>query len=476
LANEFKSENVVLFIGSGLSNNANLPTWSHLLEQLKQQLLDLNEGADTFYNDLDPIQKAQFLYEKSSKNAITNEIKEIFDRSTKYSEIHKILVTLPTKTIITTNWDHLIEKYFETEAKTNINVIWKDDQISIKTNPQKLIKMHGDLQDPSSIVFSENDYFDLLNKKTLLKDYISTIIATSTILFIGYSFSDFDFKFIFNHVGNKLGPMYKKSYIFLPNGSDFQTEYMKGRKLTPIIYKNKNNNNNAATKAFFDDLSSEVAITALNPIDRLLIVNRETKAMLPKANNLKLRNQSNLGPLSTPEKPKNKLLFGNEQITELEIEIANSWKQLIGGGAHAKCVVCLDKNWILDRNEPEDGLQRLNTLKKNIEKYGEKIEIVDTGMPITINIGIHGEECYIESKKVGHRVKSYNRLTVLRKPYQVSAAIADFDQSFKEIKKSNVMAAKTLFSDIGNGDTEILKQYIFNKIEESINFIRENIK
>jgi len=121
---------VVLFIGSGLSNNANLPNWELLLDQLKQQLVDLNEEANIFYNHLDPFQKAQFLYDKSGKIAIINEIKEIFDRSAQFSEIHKILVTLPIRTIITTNWDNLIEKYFETEAKMNISTIWKDDQIS----------------------------------------------------------------------------------------------------------------------------------------------------------------------------------------------------------------------------------------------------------------------------------------------------------------------------------------------------------
>jgi hypothetical protein len=253
LINEFKSEDVVLFIGSGLSNNANLPNWELLLDQLKQQLVDLNDEANNFYNHLDPFQKAQFLYDKSGKIAIINEIKEIFDRSAQFSEIHKILVTLPIRTIITTNWDNLIEKYFETEAKMNISTIWKDDQISMKKNQQKLIKMHGDLQDPESIVFSEDDYFTFLNSQNLLKEYLSTIIATSTILFIGYSFSDFDFKFIFSYVRNKLGKLHKNSYIFLPNSEYSPAKYIEKRGLMPIIYKN--NDYKTATKSFFNDLS-----------------------------------------------------------------------------------------------------------------------------------------------------------------------------------------------------------------------------
>jgi len=258
------------------------------------------------------------------------------------------------------------------------------------------------------------------------------------------------------------------SYLIV---EDSPAKYIEKRGLKPIIYKN--NDYKTATKSFFNDLSSEVSITALNPIDRLLIVNRETKAMLSKANNLILRNQSNLGPLSTPETPINKLLFGNQEITELEVEIADSWKQLISKGANAKCIICLNKNWILDRNGSIDGLQRLETLKQNLKKYCEKIEIVDIGIPITNNIGIHGKECCIESKKLGYRVKSYNKLIVLRKSYQVNAAIDDFDKTFEEIRKYNILTAKELFPDFKGEEKEILKKYIIYRIDESINFLRE---
>ena len=472
LINEFKSENVILFIGSGLSNNAGLPTWSQLLELLRQQLVDLDEEGDKFYTDLDPNQKAQFLYDKSNKTAIIDEINEIFERSMEDSVIHKILVTLPVKTIITTNWDCLIEKYFADEPGINITPIWKNDQISMKINQQKLIKMHGDLQDPKSIIFSEDDYLDFLNDQSLLKEYISTIIATSTILFIGYSFSDFDFKLIFNYVRNRLQILKKPAYIFLPNGSDFHYQYLKERKLTPFIFRSVNHK--AATEEFFNDLSLKVSIVALNPIDRLLIVDRETKAMLLKTDNLLLRNQSNLGPLSTPEKPKNESLFGDKEVTKLEIEIAKSWKKLIFKGAHAKCIICLNKNWILDINGTKDGLQRLETLKENIDRCGKSIEIVDIGMPITSNIGIHGKECCIESKKIGHRVKSYNKLMVFRKSNQINDAIDDFDKSYDETRKYNILMAKSLFTDIEDDDEKILKKYIFYKIEEAMNFLRKN--
>ena len=471
LINEFNSENVVLFIGSGLSYNANLPTWSNLQEQLNQQLMDLDDGTFKIYSSLDPLQKAQFLYDKSGKIAVINEIKKIFDRSVQESEIHKILATLPIKTIITTNWDELIEKCFEKYGKINIDTIWKDDQLSMGSNQVKLIKMHGTVQDPSSIVFSEDDYYNFLYTQTLLNQYILTIVATSTILFIGYSFSDFDFKLIFNYIRKKIGLMNKKPYIFLPNSNDFQINYLSKRGLKPIVFKDKDHK--TATKSFFNELSSKVSIISIDAIDRLSILYREGTSILSKANsNLIIRNQSNLGPLSTPEIPKNPSLYGSNELTDLEIKCTQNWKQLIVKGGSAKCIACLEKNWILERYKPEDGLQRLQTLKENLIKYGENIEIVDIGIPITSNIEIYGKEICLESIKLGYRVKSYNKLKVFRKSDEINNAIENFDNNFEEIKKHNIKAAKELFPK----SKSLLKDYIFFKIDGSINAFQGLIK
>jgi len=159
LLNEFKSENVVLFVGSGVSRNAGLPTWTSLLADLGTRFLDGRKEIE-FFGGLDPRQQAQWLYHKGGKQAVVAAITDIFSRNGKESAVHMLLVTLPLRALITSNWDMLLEEYFTRHGKGRLKSIWNDEHVSMGNVSNVLIKIHGTIEDPGSVVFAEQDYYD----------------------------------------------------------------------------------------------------------------------------------------------------------------------------------------------------------------------------------------------------------------------------------------------------------------------------
>ncbi|MCI5150410.1 MAG: hypothetical protein D3916_13665, partial [Candidatus Electrothrix sp. MAN1_4] len=130
LINNFKKNNVILFVGAGISINSGLPSWRYLLELLGKRFLSDTDERYDFYNSCDLLEKSQYLYDISDRISVLNEIKDIFS-STENNlnlDIQDKISSLPINTIITTNWDNLIEKSFEKRELT-YNKIWKDNQI-----------------------------------------------------------------------------------------------------------------------------------------------------------------------------------------------------------------------------------------------------------------------------------------------------------------------------------------------------------
>jgi NAD-dependent SIR2 family protein deacetylase len=171
LLDEFKSHRVILFVGSGLSVNAGLPLWRDLLNRLKDSLR-LNRTEEAFFTGLDPPRQAQYMYDARGKPEVIQAIRDIFQRAERPSPpspIHSTITTLPINTIVTSNWDQLLERQFAHDH-ISLDTIWRDTQLSTTTTRKTLIKMHGTIEDPDSIVFSEDDYYRFAN--TISKDAV----------------------------------------------------------------------------------------------------------------------------------------------------------------------------------------------------------------------------------------------------------------------------------------------------------------
>jgi hypothetical protein len=89
-----------------------------------------------------------------------------------------------------------------------------EDQLSITTieHGTTLLKIHGDLNHPSRLIATEEDYDTFLEKYPLLSTYIANLLISRTPLFIGYSLEDPDFRQIWQVIGSRLGKLRRTAY------------------------------------------------------------------------------------------------------------------------------------------------------------------------------------------------------------------------------------------------------------------------
>lgn len=471
LINEFKKNNVVLFVGAGISINYGLPSWSSLLDSLGKRFLSQNNDRYKFYQSCNYQEKAQYLYDISDKITVINNINEIFSFSldVNNNSIHEIITSLPINNIITTNWDNLIENAFD---KKNIPTtkIWKDGQISSSNfGGKNIIKLHGTIEDPNSIIFSEEDYQDSFNNNPLLKNYLSTVLARSTILMIGYSYSDINFKTVHNFVNKSLGKNSKKIYILLLNSSDNRLHYLEKRGLLCINYNTTSPQ--LSISNFFDNLYDSVSDYADTSLERLKILKRENEEILNCHNTMVLRNMAALGPLGTPDKTQIKDLFGENTL--LEIACAKNWRSILDKeGSKAKLILCLNEVKAKAVYSQEGYIERIESIIHFLKKYKEKIEVVDSGSPLIMsNFDIYGNVVFLENIKTNINNLGYSCLKVHREQIVIQRNINIFDAMFESIKELNLIDAKKL-QHSHYDDTEL----IYNLIITRLNGILEEIK
>ena len=202
-----KNNQLALFIGAGVSINSGMPSWQNAVETIGKRL-GIEQVANT-----DFLKIPQYYYNANGKQAYNSLMQEIFKYRVELpiSSIHKKLLKFNAQTIITTNYDKLIERASEEKGEIR-HIICQDSDIPYIKNNKQLIKMHGDF-DHDNFVLKEDDYLNYSSNFKLIENYVRSIIGSKVILFVGYSFNDPDLKQIFSWVKNILGKDMRKAYL-----------------------------------------------------------------------------------------------------------------------------------------------------------------------------------------------------------------------------------------------------------------------
>lgn len=137
---------------------------------------------------------------------------------------HVVLADLNLPIYITTNYDEFMEATLKSKGKmpvsefcrwssflkkqTNIKSVF--EKIDYKPSKEKplVFHLHGHINHPRSMVLTETDYLDFLinlSKEEILPHQISLALNSTSLLFVGYSLRDINFRFIFRSLMQLLG-------------------------------------------------------------------------------------------------------------------------------------------------------------------------------------------------------------------------------------------------------------------------------
>ncbi len=227
-----KSDKLVAFIGSGVSNNSGVPFWGELIRSIK-------EKVDIPSYEKDFLIIPQLFYNEVGESQYNESLKEILKhKKTSPNAIHQELLKLKPIHIITTNYDDLIEQSILKSYKS-YSIIKKDTDLPTANTSNYLIKMHGDF-DESNMVLKEDDYLNYSNDFPLIENFVKGIFSSYTVLFIGFSFSDLNLKYILERVRSTLKSDFKPAILFtdetIEEASVQKLNYFKNRGIQILNY------------------------------------------------------------------------------------------------------------------------------------------------------------------------------------------------------------------------------------------------
>ncbi|XYJ12665.1 SIR2 family protein [Telluria sp. B2] len=200
LVERFASGNGTIFVGAGISSGSGMPLWSELIDPLRRQL---GKGIDPCMSYLEVADLYETLYGRSE---LENHLRKMLgDVRFQLTRVHELIVCLPVQRIYTTNFDDLLEQASHRQGM-NRTVIANASQVGLSDNSKlSIVKLHGDLNDSSSLVFTAGDYYSYFTRNPAVADLLKVELQTRTVLFLGYSFSDIDLGMILGKVASQSG-------------------------------------------------------------------------------------------------------------------------------------------------------------------------------------------------------------------------------------------------------------------------------
>jgi hypothetical protein len=200
----FSASRPLIVVGSGPSCEIGLPGWKSLADTLLERLrldhtLDIEAAEEAFAREEYPTVFGNAV-KSAGKDAVYEFCKETLRDNGRTGDLYSLLVRLPARGFITTNFDSILKRHFLAEGSAVLEFLnTPEDLASIDFDTvRSILKIHGDFDHPEFLILTDRQYREILHdgKFLTLREFIKAYLQTSRIVFIGYSLKDPDFNFL----------------------------------------------------------------------------------------------------------------------------------------------------------------------------------------------------------------------------------------------------------------------------------------
>jgi hypothetical protein len=222
LIGAIRKRQAILFAGAGVSMTVGLPSWQTLIEHIAEELdVDLSGFSES---DINYLTLAEFY---RIRQGSIGPLRSWMDRNwtiqedkLKASRVHELICRLDFPIVYTTNFDRNLETAFDLHGRDYVKIVNAKDIARIQEGLPQIVKYHGDFDDDKSIVLAETDYLDRLSFESPLDIKFRSDALGKTILFIGYSMTDLNIRFLMHRLWQTWnGSGYERdrppSYVFM---------------------------------------------------------------------------------------------------------------------------------------------------------------------------------------------------------------------------------------------------------------------
>jgi SIR2-like protein/TIR domain-containing protein len=235
LVDAVRTARCILFVGAGLSaqvsrsDGSPLPSWSALLLEFLDWAISRQAR---FWGDPEDIRAmiqkgnllmaAQELQDRLGTATLGEFLDRVFrDRTVLPSSAHRMLPRILFRAVLTTNYDSLIEGAYSIENGGSLPPVWTQEDLSFRPSPLRgsdffLFKIHGHLDRPNSVVLGSRDYQDLLFRTPGYRQFLETLFATHTVLFVGFGGSDPNLEGVLDRLASIYSRTLDRHFILFP--------------------------------------------------------------------------------------------------------------------------------------------------------------------------------------------------------------------------------------------------------------------
>ncbi|NOJ69854.1 SIR2 family NAD-dependent protein deacylase [Paenibacillus alvei] len=231
LIEEIAYRRCVIFIGSGISATAKSDdgrspkTWGAFLDGVKP-LIRPHTYPETigFINKMldqkNYLLALQAIYDNCDPGVYSAYLQDIFSRPDyKASNIHQLIKEMDAKVVITTNFDKIYDNICNSHGYTVAKYTETGKILSnLKSTTNLIIKAHGSIDDPDTLVFTQKQYFNAKKKHPQFYNLLQAIFMTNTVLFIGYSLNDPDINLILETISANSSAISCPHYVLTVQG------------------------------------------------------------------------------------------------------------------------------------------------------------------------------------------------------------------------------------------------------------------
>lgn len=190
------AEEVVPFIGAGISSGAGFPTWANHLRQQARTAGIRKEQVEAWLMQGQYEEFIEHIEREHGRDAFAQEIRDVFGKRGSIQDITLLISEMFTDTLITTNYDRLLEQVFDTGGECHVQVVRGEMAVGLP-DPKKttIIKVHGDFKDPAHCILSKAQYDQAYGEAELdlhrpIPKILGRYYRNNSLLFIGCSLSN----------------------------------------------------------------------------------------------------------------------------------------------------------------------------------------------------------------------------------------------------------------------------------------------
>jgi len=260
LLGDLARQRVVLFLGAGVSASAvtakggKIAGWPAFLNAMAAKVEEpLKTQVESLINSKDFLLACELL-QSNLADDWEQLVSEEFGQVAEPSSLHRALLQLRQRIILTTNFDKLLEMAWGASGQGGTHyakVISKIDADIFKVlkshDSSYLLKIHGSVDDAQTLIFSRSEYIRMAFVNESYAGFLENLLLNYTFLFVGFSMDDPAITSLMEMYALRY-PSARPHYIISPSGipDNIIQIHKRLRKLAVIQYDPKDDHSELA--------------------------------------------------------------------------------------------------------------------------------------------------------------------------------------------------------------------------------------